>query len=178
MPPKKGMKATDNLRVRWHETADMTNLVVRVERLQPMRVAWVRAFGRSPEREAWQLLSNWAKGAGLLEDPVAHPVFGFNNPSPAAGAKEYGYEFWIAVGPDAEPPEGIGLKDFPGGLYAVTSCRLASGSEVPQCWKALVRWVHASPYAWKRATHELEKVRNPPVASHDTELDLYLPLED
>ncbi len=99
----------------------MTGLDVRVERLPAMRVAWVRALSRSPERDAWQVLGAWAKAEGLLDDPAAHPVFGFNNPPPAAGAEEYGYEFWIAVGPHAEPPEGIGLKDFPGGLYAVTS---------------------------------------------------------
>jgi len=126
----------------------MTGLDVRVERLQAMRVAWVRALSRSPERDAWQVLGNWAKAEGLLDDPAAHPVFGFNNPPLAAGAEEYGYEFWIAVGPHAEPPEGIGLKDFSGGLYAVTSCPLGAGSDVAQRWKALLRWVHTSRYTW------------------------------
>jgi DNA gyrase inhibitor GyrI len=156
----------------------MTDVEVRVERLPAMRVAWARAVSGSPERDAWQALGGWAKAEGLLDDPQAHPVFGFNNPSPSGGAREYGYEFWVAVGPGAAPPEGIGLKDFPGGLYAVTSCRLSGGPSVPQCWKALLRWVHSSPYAWRRTAHELEKVRDPLAAAADMELELYLPLED
>jgi AraC family transcriptional regulator len=156
----------------------MTDLDVRIERLKPMRVAWVRAVSRSPEQEAWQVLSRWAQAVGLLGDPAVHPVLGFNNPAPVAGVPEYGYELWIAVDPDAQPPDGIGLKEFPGGLYAVTSCRLAGGTGAPRCWKALLRWVHTSPYAWRRTTHELERVRNPLAPPDETVLDLYLPLED
>jgi DNA gyrase inhibitor GyrI len=156
----------------------MADIEVRVERLPAMRVAWARAVSLSPERDAWQALGGWAKAEGLLDDPVIHPVFGFNNPSPAGGAQECGYELWIAVSPAVEPPDGIGLRDLPGGLYAVTSCRLSGGSKVPQCWKALLRWVHASSYTWRRTTHELEKVRDPLAAADDMELDLYLPLED
>jgi len=91
---------------------------------------------------------------------------------------EYGYEFWIAVGPHAEPPEGIGLKDFSGGLYAVTSCPLGAGSDVAQRWKALLRWVHTSRYTWRRTTHELEKARDVLAAPDETVLELYLPLEE
>jgi DNA gyrase inhibitor GyrI len=155
----------------------MTELDVRIERLKPMRVAWVQTVSRSPEQDAWQVLSVWAKAAGLLDDPAAHPVFGFNNPAPASGVREYGYEFWIAVDPDAQPPDGIGLKEFPGGLYAVTSCQLCGGLGAPESWKALLRWVHASQYTWRRTTHELECVRNPLAPPRETVLDLYLPLE-
>jgi DNA gyrase inhibitor GyrI len=155
----------------------MTDLDVRIERLRPMRVAWVRAIGPSPEQEAWRLLNSWAKPAGLLDDPVSHPVFGFNNPAPSPRVQGYGYELWIAVDSDVEPPDGIGLKEFPGGLYAVTSCHLGGGAGVPHCWKALLRWVHVSQYTWRRTAHELERVRNPLAAEHETVLDLYLPLE-
>jgi hypothetical protein len=87
-----------------------------------MLVAWVRVVSAMPEQEAWTLLSAWAGPAGLLDDRVAHPVFGFNNPPPAAGSPEYGFEFWVGVDAHTTPPEPIALKEFPGGLYAVTSC--------------------------------------------------------
>ncbi len=38
----------------------MTGLDVRIERLRPMRVVWVRAVSRRPKQEAWGLLSAWA----------------------------------------------------------------------------------------------------------------------
>ena len=141
-----------------------------------MRVAWVRAVGPSPEQEAWTRLSAWARSAGLLDDPVAHPVFGFNNPPPVSGTPEYGYEFWVAIDPATQPPEGIGVREFEGGLYAVTSCRVAP--ELPQSWKALLRWVHKSQHTWRRTSHELERVVNPLAPPEETVLDLCVPLED
>lgn len=154
----------------------VTGLAVRIERLVPMHVAWVRAFGRSPEQAAWGLLSGWAKPAGLLDDPINHPVFGFNNPPPATDTPEYGYEFWVAVDPETRPPEGIGVKDVEGGVYAVTSCRL--GPEMTQSWKALLRWVHTSQHTWRRNAHELERVRNPLASPDGVVVDLYLPVEE
>lgn len=154
----------------------MTGLDVRIERLGPMRVAWARAVGRSPEQEAWNQLGGWARAAGYLDDPIAHPVFGFNNPPPAPGVPEYGYELWVAVGPETRPPDGIGLKEFEGGLFAVASCRL--GSDMPRCWKALLRWVHVSRHTWRRSAHELERVLNPLPSSQETLVELYLPLEE
>jgi DNA gyrase inhibitor GyrI len=152
----------------------VTDLDVRIETLKPMHVAWVRAFGRNPEEQAWQILIGWAKPEGLLDYPLAHPVFGFNNPPPSRELAEYGYELWIGVDPKTDPPHGIRLKDFPGGLYAVTSCPLA---DVSQRWKALLRWVHTSQYAWRREAHELERVRNPLAPVHELVLDLCLPIE-
>lgn len=154
----------------------MSGLDVRIERVSSMRVAWVRVVGRSPEQQAWSLLSAWARSAGLLEDPVAHPVFGFNNPSPIPGVPGYGYEFWIGVGSETHPPDGIGLKEFEGGLFAVTSCQL--GPDLPQRWKALLRWVHTSKHRWRRTAQELEHVLNPSASSQETVLDLCLPLEE
>ena len=102
----------------------MSSLIVRIEQLEPMRVASVRAFSTAPERDAWERLQVWAEGQGLLEDPQAHPLFGFNNPSPARPGGPYGYEYWIRIGPEVTTPGGVEAKDFPGGLYAVTTCKL------------------------------------------------------
>jgi DNA gyrase inhibitor GyrI len=152
----------------------MSELKARIERLGPLRVAWVRAYGHSPEEDALRRLTAWAEPAGLLGDPEAHPVFGSNNPSPASGASEYGYELWIAIDSDTQPSEGVAVKGFPGGLYAVTSCQLP---EVPRTWQALLRWVQASPHTWRRTTHELERLRSPLAPPSEMVLDLYLPLE-
>jgi DNA gyrase inhibitor GyrI len=157
-------------------TASMVELDVRIERLPPMRVAWVRAVGATPEQDAWRRLSAWAGLAGLLADPIAHPVFGFNNPAAAVGVPEYGYELWIAVDGQTQPPEPIGVKQFEGGVYAVTSCRL--GPEMPERWKALLRWVHTSQHRWRRTTHELEHLVDPLADPETMVVELCLPLAE
>lgn len=153
------------------------SLQVRIERLDPARVAWVHAHGPHPEEECWSKLQAWADGQGILRQPEKHPVFGFNNPPVADVGAEHGYEMWMVVDADAREGAGVGLKDFGGGLYAVTTCALAGGQGVPSTWKTLLGWVQASQYAWRRNTHELERIRNPLAAEQDIVLDLYLPIE-
>ena len=157
----------------------MTDLEVRIVRLEPMRVASVRVVSESPEVDAWGKLRSWAQPQGLLGDDENHPIFGFNNPSPTPDSKEYGYELWIKVGPEIQPEGEIEVKDFPGGLYAVTTCRLIedpSGRSVLETWKALLQWVMSSQYNWRKI-HELEKLHNPLGSEKDIILDLYLPIE-
>ena len=154
----------------------MTDLEVRLVRLEPMRVASARAVSQTPERDAWEKLRAWAQPKGLLEDLEKHPVFGFNNPNPSPDRKEYGYEFRIRVDPDTQPEGEIEVKDFAGGLYAVTTCKLHGGPGVPETWKKLWEWMQSSPHQWRR-THELEKPHDPRASEEDLVLDLYLPVE-
>ncbi|MBI5384168.1 MAG: GyrI-like domain-containing protein [Verrucomicrobia bacterium] len=151
----------------------MSELQVRVERLAPMRVARFRAFGRSPEPEAWARLRTWAEPCGLLKDNAAHPVFGFNNPSPSPGLEEYGYEFWIRIAPEAQVERGIETLDYPGGWHAVTT---QHGFPNPDVWMQLLEWVRRSPHRHRR-THELERPHNPLAAEAEMVFDLYLPVE-
>jgi DNA gyrase inhibitor GyrI len=157
----------------------MSDLEVRIVKLEPMHVASVRAISGSPERDAWEKLRAWAEPKGLLDNVEKHPVFGFNNPNPSSDRKEYGYEFWIRIDPDTEPGGEIEAKDFAGGLYAVTTCKLLGDPKgnVPEVWMKLWEWVQASRYKWRK-THELEKAHNPIVPEEDLVLDLYLPIEE
>lgn len=151
-------------------------LDVSIVTLEPMRVASVRAVSESPETDAWKKMRAWAELKGLLEDPEAHPVFGFNNPDPSPGQKEYGYEFWIRIGPDIKPEGEIQVKDFAGGLYAVTPCRVEDPfKDIPKTWEKLAEWVKSSKY--KFGTHQwLEKhVWEAPY--EELVLDLYCPIE-
>ena len=157
----------------------MPELEVRIVRLEPMRVASVRAFGESPEREAWDRLRHWAEPRGLLADLDRNPVYGFNNPNPEPDRTEYGYEFWVAVTPDVEGAGGVEIKDFAGGLYAVTRCRLLDdpNGSMPEVWRKLLEWVRLNDYEWRR-THELEKPLDPWAAEQDYLVELYLPIEE
>ncbi|MFQ5630226.1 MAG: GyrI-like domain-containing protein [bacterium] len=156
----------------------MPDLKIRIEKLEPMRIASVRVISETPERDAWEKLRVWAEPKGLMDDLEKHPVFGFNNPNPAPDRKEYGYEFWIQIDPGTEPEGEIEMKDFAGGLYAVTTCKLFGDPKgnVLEVWMKLLEWVKASKYEW-RNTHELEKPHNPLADEKDVVLDLYLPIE-
>lgn len=118
-------------------------LDVRIVQLEPLRVASALGFGPSPEAIAWEKILGWARQNGLLpEGDATQPetsgvrFFGFNNPSPSPGSPNYGYEQWMTVGPDVVGSGEIPIKEFPGGLYAVTRCELRN---IEATWKALVR---------------------------------------
>ena len=70
----------------------MSQLDVRIVKLEPMTVASAYGFGKEPEGIASRKLVAWAKPKGLFDDPAQHPTFGFNNPDPSPGSPNYGYE--------------------------------------------------------------------------------------
>jgi DNA-binding transcriptional ArsR family regulator len=161
----------------------MKELEVKTVRLEPMRVASARAISKTPEHDAWEKMRAWAEPKGLLEDIEKHPVFGFNNPNPSPDSKEYGYEFWIRVEPDIKPEGEIGIKEFKGGLYAVTTCKLKEELESEffqkegslESWKKIVDWVKSSKY--DRGKHQwLEKAHEPGASDEELVLDLYCPI--
>jgi DNA gyrase inhibitor GyrI len=161
------------------EEETVADLDVRIVRLNPMRVASWRAVSRTPERDAWQKLAAWAEPKGLLNNLEKHPVFGFNNPNPSPERPEYGYEFWIRIDAKNEPEGDIEVKEFPGGLYAVTTCQLQGDplGNVPEIWMMLGEWVQSSDHKW-RPTHELEKPQDPLASEDDMVLDLFLPITE
>ena len=152
----------------------MNRFSVRIERLAPMRVASIRVVSETPEADAWQKLAAWAKPKGLLNDFSKHPVFGFNNPGPTEGQKQYGYEFWIRVEPDVAADGSVEIKEVPGGRFAVLT---HDGYPTPEVWKQLWEWVQRSEYRWRKS-HELEQNRNPLGPGERAIFDLYLPIEN
>ena len=153
----------------------MSQLDVRIVDLPAMSVASATAFSNSPETEAWKKLEAWASAKGLLNQP-GHRIFGFNNPSPSAGSPNYGYEFWITVGPEVQPEGEIKVKDFKGGRYAVAHCKVDDPwQDIPGTWQKLVAWVEQS--AHHTATHQwLEEHFSMSQHPEAFELDLYLPI--
>ena len=163
----------------------MKEFKVEIVKLEPMHVASVRATSTTPERDAWEKMRSWSEPMGLLEDISKHPVFGFNNPGPSLGQKEYGYEFWIRVDPGTQPTREVEIKKFRGGLYAVTTCKLKEELESEffkkegylESWKNIVDWVKSSKY--KFGKHQfLEKAHEPGVSEEEMVLDLYCPIEE
>ncbi len=65
----------------------MTDLDVRIVRLEPMRVAWIRIVSETPEHDAWEKLRPWAEALGLMENPKASMPAGTGSVSRTTGAK-------------------------------------------------------------------------------------------
>jgi DNA-binding transcriptional ArsR family regulator/DNA gyrase inhibitor GyrI len=152
----------------------LSELDVRLVDLEPMRVAGFRAISESPERDAFQLMYDWAHPRGVLNDLEKHPVFGFNNPNPSEGRKEYGYEFWVKM-EDGYEEEGVMLKDVPPARYAVVTCR--SLKDIGGDWMRLLEWVKANGYEIGD-TQCLEKTHDPMASDEELVLDLYLPIRE
>jgi AraC family transcriptional regulator len=146
-----------------------------------MLVASAHGFGESPEPIAWKKLLTWAEKNGLLDDLDAVRFFGFNNPDPTPGSPKYGYEQWISVGPSATAEGDVKIKEFAGGLYAVTRCR--NITQIMAVWEGLCTWLKESSY--KMGKHQwLEESLTKPRSSkleeiplEDFEMDLYCPIE-
>jgi effector-binding domain-containing protein len=153
----------------------MNKLEVRIVRLEPSRVASAYGFGPSPEALAFEKMNTFLRSKDWRWGGD-HPGFGFNNPNPSPGSPNYGYELWLPVSPEVSAEGEITIKDFPGGLYAVT--RFEGLSRIGQVWMALVAWREDSPY---RCTDGvcLEHLLNPDEPDVEKYLfDLYLPVED
>ncbi|MHA2140349.1 MAG: effector binding domain-containing protein [Candidatus Thorarchaeota archaeon] len=156
----------------------MDELEVRIEKLEPMHVARFQAISKSPENDAWIKLKTWAEPRGLLDDIKKHPVFGFNNPNPSPGKREYGYEFWIKVGKGIASEGDVEIKEFEGGLFAVTTTPLKAdpvyedGHHFIGAWKRLEEWIKSSKYEFGDQQC-LERAHDPGASEDDLILDLY-----
>ncbi len=100
-----------------------------------MRVVSFQAISKTPENDAMMKLREWAEPRGLFADSIAHPIYGFNNPSPQKGKKEYGYEFWIQVEANFLE-EGVKNKDIPEHFCAVSRCYVTDPhKDIPTTWR-------------------------------------------
>lgn len=155
----------------------MSDIEVKIVRLEPMSVASFHTFGPSPEEAAWAKLEAWAKPRGFLDHPD-HRIFGFNNPNPSHASPNYGYEFIIQVESGYDPGEGVPVKDFGGGLYAVS--RLGDiedpGKEISAGWERLYLWVEDSKYEAGKHQWLEEHITAPGILGWT--LDLFFPLEN
>lgn len=155
----------------------MNEIEVRIVRLAPQRVAAAYGFGPGPEEIAWKHMADFVEEKRLDKDNRQHRYFGFNNPSPSPGSPNYGYEQWITIGPEVETSGDIKIKNFEGGLYAVTRTWLG---EITRTWEKLFAWRETSPY--RAGSHQwLEEALDVPLDLNITEemvLDLYIPIAE
>lgn len=150
-------------------------LEVQFIRLQPMRVVSFQAISESPENEAWAKLREWAEPKGYFDDLEKNPIYGFNNPNPSPGKKEYGYEFWLVVNPDFKSDE-VEVKDVPESFNVVTRCNVEDPArDITEAWKKILEWIkkHKIKFAGRCG---IEKVIVPSHSGEGFILDIYIPV--
>ena len=152
----------------------MSEIDVRIVKLEPMRIASALGFGTNPEAEAWKRLLDWAEKNGVFEDAAAPRYFGFNNPDPSYGSPNYGYEQWMTVGDEVEGADKVAIETFDGGLYAVTRCE--GLPYIGAHWKALARWREDGSHQPGHHQWLEELLTAPAVGPEDMIFDLYLPI--
>ena len=153
----------------------MSDLNVRIVKLDAYRVAATLGFGAGPEGLAWEKMEAYLKQTQLLQDGQSHRFFGFNNPNPSPASPNYGYEVWVTVGEDAQPSADVKIKNFEGGLYAVTYCK--GVQNLFEKWQGLVRWTHGSAYTMAHALCLEEQLSPVGTPVEEIEFDLYLALD-
>ena len=158
----------------------MENIDIRIITLPPMRVASFYDFSASPETEAWKKAVSWAKSRGYWQEPPATRIFGFNNPDPSAGSPNYGYEFWLTIGPDQPSDNEMKIKEFSGGLYAVSRCEVPTDpwESIPAAWGKLVKWMESSHYNHGNHQWLEEHLTRSDTNVSGFVLDLYLPISE
>ncbi len=155
----------------------MDDLDVEMRELPAMRVACALGFGPEPEPEAWQLIQEFSERSGIDMNDGTHRFFGFNNPNPAPGSPNYGYEQWMTVGDDVEASDSVTIKDIPAARYAVT--RFRGIENITPTWKRFVQWFEENGLEWGSHCDCLEELLTPlgtPI--EEWEFDLYLPVAE
>jgi len=156
-------------------TGKLTEQEVRIIELKPMKVAYYCALSASPEKDAWDVMLKWAEEKGL-RDLSTTRYFGFNNPCPTPDNPVYGYEVWITVSDNELESDDIKIKEFSGGLYAVTNTFLYN---IGERWMGLAKWVEEGNFDFGK--HQgLEESIAPSRMWHNenTQLDLYCPINE
>lgn len=160
----------------------MSEQEVRIVKLEPMRVASFHGFGTSPEDEAWKKMEAYAKAKGFFETMESeHRIFGFDNPTPSAGSPNYGYEFWITVGPETASEGEVEVKDVPGGTFAVLRWDGMGNpwETIPAAWQKLVLWnENNARYRMSRGQCLEEHLRPDHKTDNNFMLDLYMAVEE
>lgn len=148
---------------------------ITIETKAPMRVACYRVISATPEDDVTRFMDEWI---ARHSPGTPSASFGFDVEVSPEQAKQglRGYEIWRAVPPEVEPAEGVTIRNFPGGLYAVMT--LYDPFEdpfqrIPGGWHQLHEWVISSDRYRSGSQQWLEELLHEGSATH---LKLYHPV--
>jgi hypothetical protein len=115
----------------------LTPTQVRLVIAGPFEAAVFRAFGESPEGEAFGKLETWATPRSLLEDATGYMLFGQNDPPPESEGGDYGYRYMLTVDDGVGPGSDVETETISRSVYAVTRATLKT---IGRRWNELYAW--------------------------------------
>ncbi len=133
---------------------------IKVVELNPMKVASFQYVGENPELNAFKEMITWAQEKNLLSKNMRYHFFGFNNPIPTEDNPVYGYEVWLPLDDDFEGDGEIKIKEFKGGLFAVTEMLFSdflSGQDWNVFHSAAKLWMKENMYEFDSTVQWLEE---------------------
>jgi len=162
-----------------NDKTQLTN--VRILELPPMTVASYCAVSETPEVDSARVFDKFVLENGLHKRS-GYRAFGFSNPEPTEDSPVYGYELWVTIPDDFEPPAPLVKKHFGGGLYASISTQL---NEVGERWGMLYEWaVQSEKYEgdfslqwFEEQVMDYETFMSEHVPDSEKQLDLLLPVK-
>jgi len=117
---------------------------ITIEELPPQRVVCARVISPEPENDSIRTVQNWLAQHGLNVE--GRRSFGFDVPvSPAESAAGLrGYEIGFGVADEVIADDGVQIRTYGGGKYAVMRVRNAFEApfeSIPSGWHHLMEWV-------------------------------------
>jgi len=154
---------------------------VRIVELPPMTVASYCAISETPEIDCAKVFDKFVL-ENNLHKRSGHRSFGFNNPEPSEDSTIYGYELWVTIPEDFEPPMPFIKKQFSGGMYASISAQL---NEIGERWESLYEWSTQNEkyegdflLQWfEEQVMDYETFMSEQVPDSEKQLDLLLPIK-
>jgi DNA gyrase inhibitor GyrI len=146
-----------------------------IETLGSLHVACYRAASPTPENDASRHLEDWLAHQRVTQ-PVRHFGFDVNVTDEQHKAGYRGYEVWLTVPAHVLPSDGVTIRDFDGGLYAVMTIHKPFDdpfARIPGGWKRLHEWVIQSDRCRGAGHQWLEELITP---NGDNDLKLYHPI--
>lgn len=113
---------------------------VRIVYLPPATVAAAHYIGDEPEDHVIEVIDRFVRETDLCRIKPDLRHYGFNHPNPTDETGYHGYEMWVTIPDDMEPPEPLVKKHFAGGLYAAHVIPMGNFEE----WDWLMKWVNSS----------------------------------
>ncbi len=119
---------------------------VKVKRLEPVRVAYIRHRGYDPAiSECWQRLMGWAEMQGI--DPADQQMLGLHHSNPdLVPFDQCRYVACLTVADTVFRSRGIGVMNIPGGLYACCRAEGVFGDLLYLMRDMTQQWLPASDY--------------------------------
>ena len=151
---------------------------IRIEKIEPMRVASVRHIGPYEECEpAWQKLCAWAGPRGLFGPGVKMIGISYDDPE-VTPTEKIRYDACITVGDAIESEGEVVVRMIPGGDYAVATHKGPFTKLIETYNKFYGEWAPQSGRVVKKAAC-FEIYLNDPDRTSPEELltDIYIPLE-